>query len=275
LLEMVGAGALPATVVDSHKAALWVQVFEEIQVGELALAEDQAIAPAVRKDSPRLLEAMNGFVATAKKGTLLGNILFKRFYEGPERVTDALSPEPTEKLRETFGFIRDHAGEYGFEPLLIAAQGYQESGLDQSKRSHVGAVGIMQVMPATAKDPNVAIPDIDVAERNVEAGVKYLRFLRDRYFDDPAIAAEDRIFLSLAAYNAGPGNLRKARRKAEAMGLDPNVWFGNVEVATARSVSREPVVYVRNILKYYSQYRAFRALGEDGEAAPDPGAATE
>ena len=125
-------------------------------------------------------------------------------------------------------------------------------------------------MPATARDPNVGIPDIEVAERNVEAGVKYLRHLRSEYFDDSAIAPFDQACFAFAAYNAGPGNIRKARARAASMGLDPNVWFGNVEVAAGRTISQEPVVYVRNILKYYTSYRIFQA--RTGAAAhSDPG----
>jgi soluble lytic murein transglycosylase-like protein len=167
----------------------------------------------------------------------------------------AFAPGEQGKFVETFGLIRRHATTYDFDPLLIAAQGFQESGLDRSKRSPLGAVGIMQVMPATACDPSVGIPDIHIAERNVEAGIKYLRFLHDRHFSDPAMSPLDRTLFAFAAYNAGPGNIAKARRLTEEMGLDPNVWFDSVELAAARVISREPVIYVRNILKYYASYR--------------------
>jgi membrane-bound lytic murein transglycosylase MltF len=176
---------------------------------------------------------------------------------------NALTPGMQGKFVETFGLIRRHAAAYDFDPLLIAAQGFQESGLDQSKRSPLGAVGIMQVMPATACDPSVGIPDIHIAERNVEAGVKYLRFMHERYFSDPALSPLDRTLFAFAAYNAGPGNIAKARKHAEEMGLDPNVWFDSVELAAARVISREPVVYVRNILKYYASYQ----LAEERRAA--------
>jgi Transglycosylase SLT domain len=188
----------------------------------------------------------------------------------------AFAPGEQGKFVEPFRLIRRHATTYDFDPLLIAAQGSQESGLDQSKRM-VGAVGIMQVMPATARDPNVGIPDIHIAERNVEAGVKYLRFVRDRYFSDPALSPLDRTLFSFAAYNAGPGNIAKDRKHAEEMGLDPNVWFSSVELAAARVISREPVVYVRNILKYYVSYRLFeerRAAGDAAASARSSGSAT-
>jgi hypothetical protein len=76
---------------------------------------------------------------------------------------------------------------------------------------------------------------------------------------------------TFAAYNAGPGNIRKARERAVSMGLDPNVWFGQVEVAAGRTISREPVVYVRNILKYYTSYKIFEAQGHGASEGAAPG----
>ncbi len=160
------------------------------------------------------------------------------------------------------GLLKTYAGKYDFDWLMIAAQGYQESYLDQSKRSPVGAIGVMQVMPATARDPNVAIPQIHLQEPNIHAGVKYLRFLRDRYFSDPVLSDLDRTLFSFAAYNAGPGNVAKARKRAAKLGLDPNQWLDNVEIAAAKVVSREPIVYVRNIYKYFVAYK----LLTDGKA---------
>jgi membrane-bound lytic murein transglycosylase MltF len=271
LAELVDAGVIPAVILDSHKAELYAQIFEHLDVhDDLAISEGGEIAWAVRRGSPKLLDATNAFVAKARKGTELGNILYRRWIAEPDRILNAIAPGEDAKFVETIGFIRRHATAYDFDPVLIAAQGYQESRLDQSERSAAGAIGIMQLMPATARDPSVGIPDIEVAERNVEAGVKYLRHLRDAYFGDPAIARLDQACLAFAAYNAGPGGIRKARARAAAMGLDPNVWFGNVEVAAGRTISREPVVYVRNILKYYTSFRIFEAQAAATES-PDPG----
>ena len=262
LVELVDVGVIPAVILDSHKAELYRQIFDNLVVhDDLAINEGGEIAWAMRKGSPQLMAATNAFVAKARKGTELGNILAKRWFADPTRLLNATAPGEEAKFVETIGFIRRHAAEYDFDPVLIAAQGYQESRLDQSVRSPVGAIGIMQLMPATARDPNVGIPEIELADRNVEAGVKYLRHLRDVYFDQPGISRFDQACLAFAAYNAGPGAIRKARARAETMGLDPNVWFGQVEVAAGRTISREPVVYVRNILKYYTSYQLFQAQG--------------
>ena len=264
LLEMVNGGIISATVVDDHKAELWAQVYPDLEIQEnLVLNDGGEIAFALRKDSPQLKAELDAFSKTVKIKTQLGNVLHRRYLESTKWVTKVERAADNKRVKEAIQLVKKYSEEYGFDWLLIAAQGYQESGLDQSRRSHVGAIGIMQVMPATAKDPNVAIKNIDKAEPNVHAGVKYLRFLRDHYFDDPAIDDFDQVLMSLAAYNAGPGNIRKSRRRAEKMGLDPNVWFGNVEIATARAVSGEPVVYVRNITKYAVDLRLSTELTAD------------
>ena len=134
---------------------------------------------------------------------------------------------------------------------------YQESGLDNSKKSHTGAVGIMQVRPSTAADKNVNIQDVHVLENNVHAGVKYLAFLRDRYFQEEMTNERNRIRFSLAAYNAGPQKIRRARRLTQEMELDRYRWFRNVEMATLRTVGQETVQYVSNINKYYVLFKLY------------------
>jgi membrane-bound lytic murein transglycosylase MltF len=262
MIEMVSSGLFPATVADEPVAEFFSEIFDGIKIHrDLVLAKDQRIGWAFRKESPLLAESVNAFVATARKGTGLGNTLLAKYFKSATWVSNVLAPGEREKFKATVGLIKTYAQRYEFDWLLISAQAYQESRLDQAKRSPVGAVGIMQVMPQTAKDPNVAIDDIALAEPNVHAGIKYLRFLRDRYFDDPGLTALDRTLFSFAAYNAGPGNVRKARRRAESLGLDPNVWLDNVEIAAAMAISREPVTYVRNIYKYYVAYRSVADAG--------------
>jgi membrane-bound lytic murein transglycosylase MltF len=256
IIELVSLGVIPATVVDDHKARLFVRIFDAAVLrDDLAINEGGAIAWAMRKDSPKLKEAANAFVKIAHRGTLLGNTILNRYFKDTDRVRNAMGDEDRDAFAEVIGTIREKAARYDFDALMIAAQAYQESRLRQSARSNAGAVGVMQVLPSTARDPAIGIPSIETVERNVEAGVKYLRLLRETYVNDPAVSVYDQTLMAFAAYNAGPGNLRKARRRAEKLGLDPNVWFGNVELAMAQAVSREPVVYVRNILKYYTTYR--------------------
>ncbi|MDX1575709.1 MAG: lytic transglycosylase F, partial [Kiloniellales bacterium] len=136
LLELVNAGLIPAIIVDSHKAALWAQVFEDITVHEdLAIHEGGSIAWAVRQDNPKLLDAINGFVEVAKKGTLLGNILIERYLTRTDWIDDVRSGEAQKRYEATIDIIKTYAGKYDFDWLMIVAQGYQESKLDQSTRS--------------------------------------------------------------------------------------------------------------------------------------------
>ena len=134
----------------------------------------------------------------------------------------------------------------------MAAQGYQESQLDQNAKSQVGAIGVMQVMPATGKEQNVG--DIRQIEPNIHAGIKYMRFMMDQYYRDEPMTPLNKMLMTFASYNAGPGRLRQLRREAEKRRLDPNVWFGNVERVASEKVGRETVQYVSNIYKYYVAY---------------------
>ena len=267
LLEMVDAGIIPVVIVDSHKAALWAQVFSNIVVHEnLAVHSNQSIGWAVRPDTPALMKAVNTFVKKARKGTLLGNVLIKRYLKNTTWIDNVRTGNSRKRYDKTIDIIKRYSGDYDFDWLMIAAQAYQESKLDQSKRSPAGAIGIMQLLPSTAADPNVNIPDIHKAPQNVHAGVKYLRFIRDRYFSDADIDPLDQVLFSFAAYNAGPANIARARKKAVNMGFDRNKWFGHVEVAASKTISREPVIYVRNIYKYYIAYKHLEELREGREA---------
>jgi membrane-bound lytic murein transglycosylase MltF len=266
LIEMVEIGLIPATIASDFKARFWQTAYPSIVIREdLKLTEDGFIGWAVRSKNPRLLRALNGFSRKIRKGTLIGNVVLKKYASSAEWIENLNTAKARLKINEVGPVISRYARRYGFEPDLVLAQAYQESRLDQSVRSHVGAIGVMQVMPSTARDPVVDIPDVTGLDDNVHAGVKYLRWLRDTYFDDPEIEPLDQTLLSFAAYNAGPGGVKRARARASEMDLDPNVWFENVEVAIAQAVSREPVVYVRNIFKYYVSHRLLSELEMDAE----------
>ncbi len=256
LLEMVAAGLLPLIVMDDFKARFWLEIFENLQVREdLVIQSGRQIAWAFRKDSPLLATQVNEFVQTHRQGTLMGNILIKRYLKNTQWARNALDADEFGRFEQTVELFRQYSEQYGFDHLMITAQGYQESRLDQSVRSSAGAVGIMQLLPSTAADKNVNIPDIESADANIHAGIKYLHFLRNRYFNDPELDAFNAALFSFAAYNAGPARVRGLRRKAEAAGLDPDKWFNNVELIAAKEIGRETVQYVSNIYKYYLAYR--------------------
>jgi membrane-bound lytic murein transglycosylase MltF len=230
ILQMVNAGIYNLTVVDEHVADLWSKVLNKLVLRkDIAINRGGNIAWAVRKNNPQLLASLNKFVHSHRQGTLIGNILLKRYFENTSWVKNPLEESEVKKLDYLRSTIQKYARQYGFDWLKIAALGYQESGLDQNARSPRGAVGIMQILPSTAAGAQVGIADITKVDNNIHAGVKYLAFLRDRYFSNPEIKPVDRVDFTMAAYNAGPARVIQLRQSAAKEGLDPNRWFQNVE----------------------------------------------
>jgi membrane-bound lytic murein transglycosylase MltF len=268
ILEMVNAGIIDATVVNYYLAIFWQQVFEGIRPHpDLVLRERSEIAWAIRKDSPQLKATLDAFVAKNRKGTAMGNMILRRYLQNTKWARNATSASNMKRFNELAGYFKKYSEQYKFEWLLLVAQGYQESGLDQSVRSPVGAIGVMQVMPATANDRNVKIANIHLVEPNIQAGAKYMRFLVDQYFDEPGIDNLNRHLLAFASYNGGPNRIARLRREAAARGLDPNKWFNNVELLAAEQIGRETVQYVSNIYKYYVAYRLVLDRNEKRDAA--------
>ncbi|MGD8883935.1 MAG: lytic transglycosylase F [Desulfobacterales bacterium] len=257
LLEMMNAGLIPMIVIDSHKGEFWAKVFKDLTLHpNIKVRTGGQIAWAIRKNSPQLKSVVNRFIEAHKKGTLKGNILYRRYLENTRWVRNALADKEFRRFKDAVAFFKRYSQQYQFDWLMIAALAYQESGIDQSKRSPAGAVGVMQLLPSTAADPNVNIRKIDVMEHNIHAGVKYLRFLHDRYFKNEPMDALNKMLFSFASYNAGPGKIIRLRREARESGVDPNIWFRNVEIIAARRLGRETVQYVSNIYKYYIAYRS-------------------
>ncbi len=248
ILEMVQAGLVDITVADEHKAEFWAQVYEGLTVHrDLAVRQQGQLAWAFRRNSPKLQDVVNRFVAEHRKGTLLGNIVFKRYLANADRVKNAWASEERRRFDETVGYFETYAPQYGFDPLMMVAQGYQESGLNQSVVSRSGAIGIMQLLPSTAADKAVGISDIQDPEKNVHAGIKYMAWIRDTYFGDDSVDPRNKALFAFASYNAGPNRIRRLRGEARERGLDANLWFRNVEVLAAEEIGRETVQYVSNI----------------------------
>jgi membrane-bound lytic murein transglycosylase MltF len=262
LLEMLNAGLVKIVIVDSHKADFWKQIFNDIQVHpNLALRSQGEIGWAMRQNSPQLKAMLNEFIKTHRAGTAFGNELLRRYLKDVKYVKSATSEEELKKFRELVSYFKKYSSEYGLDPFLVVAQGYQESRLDPSARSQVGALGVMQVMPATGKQMNVG--DVHQTESNIHAGTKYIRFMIDQYYKNEPMTDLDKGLFAFASYNAGPNRLQQLRKEAAKRGLDPNRWFNNVELVVADKIGRETVQYVSNIYKYYV---AYRLLNEEEEA---------
>lgn len=266
LLEMVNAGSIPATVLDDYKAQFWSSVFPNIIVREdLSINDDGEIAWAMNPQSDELAAYVERFLRKNGRGTLVGNDTYNRYLADASRVRCSMSPNRLDSLDELVQWFRLYGEEYGYDWLMLAAQGYQESHLQQSRKSHAGAVGVMQIKPSTAADPNVGIDDVTILQNNIHAGTKYMWFLSNRYFAD-GMNKLNRWLFSLAAYNAGPARVAKLRKEAAENGLDRNLWFGNVEIVAGRRIGRETVNYVSSIYKYYVGYKLSLARIEAGNA---------
>jgi membrane-bound lytic murein transglycosylase MltF len=260
LLEMVNGGLVPIVVVDDFIARFWNQVLPEMRVHEKVKVHSGGdIAWAIRKNSPKLKATLDDFVKRTRTGTAFGNELLRRYLRETKFVTDAVSDAEMRRFRDVIAFFRKYGGQYRLDPLLMAAQGYQESHLDQSKRNRSGAIGVMQVLPRTGKE--LGVGDIRLTEPNVHAGVKYIRFVIDEYWAGEPMDDLNRGLFAFASYNAGPARIRALRNVAAKRKLDPNVWFDNVEIVVQEKIGQETVQYVGNIYKYYIAYRLLENSG--------------
>jgi membrane-bound lytic murein transglycosylase MltF len=266
LIEMVSAGLIPLIVVDKHKADFWKQVFPKITVHDaVAVRIGGDIAWAIREGSPQLKSAVDDFVARHAQGTAVGNTILMGYLKSAKYVKDAASEAERRKFLAVIQFFKKYGDKYDVDWLLMAAQGYQESQFNQEARSPVGAIGVMQVMPATGKDLNVG--DITRLEPNIHAGIKYMRWMIDEHYGKEAMTKLDKALFAFASYNAGAGRVSQLRKEAAKRGLDPNVWFHNVEVVTAEKIGAETVTYVGNIYKYYIAYQLILESGAAREKA--------
>ena len=262
MLEMVNTGLIEAMVIDDWKARLWSPVLPKVSVRyDVVLRDNARIGWAIRKESPKLAAEIEDFL---KKQS----VIEYRLAQYMKRVKELKDPTGTgewRRFKETLALFEKYGGKYGFDPLMLAAQGYQESTLDQNAKSHVGAIGVMQIMPATGAQ--LGVGDIREIESNIHGGAKYMDQLMSKYFPDAKFSGANRPLFAFASYNAGPGNISKMRKEAAKRGLDPDKWFNNVEIVTAEKIGIETTTYVRNIYKYYVAYKLTTEAHAAAEAA--------
>ncbi len=267
LVEMVNAGLIPATVTTDARAKLWTQILPNITGHpEPVIASGEQTAWAVRKDNPQLKQVLDEFITPRAVGTSFGNTLVRRYLQNTKWIKNSTSPEEMKKFEAMSAMFKQYSGQYGFDYLMMMAQGYQESLLNQSARNSSGAVGIMQVIPKYAAANPINVKNVNQAPGNIEAGVKMLRNIEDQYFNDPNIDQLNKTLMVFASYNAGPNRIARLRAQAQQQGLDPNKWFGNVELMVAKDIGQETVTYVGNVYKYYIAYKL--ALQDQKAVAP-------
>ncbi len=261
MMEMVNAGLIGAIVVDDWKAELWASVLPKLKVHkDVVLREATLKGWAIRKNSPQLQAVLNDFYTKWVKSAGVIPYRQREYMKRIKAMNNSAAQADRKRFQDTIVLFRKYGDQYDFDPLMLAAQGYQESTLDQNKKSHVGALGVMQIMPATGAELKVG--DIKSIEPNIHGGAKYMDQLMTRYFKDANFSRSNRTLFAFASYNAGPGRISQMRKETAKRGLDPDKWFNNVEVVTAEKVGIETTTYVRNIYKYYVSY----TLTEDARA---------
>jgi membrane-bound lytic murein transglycosylase MltF len=255
LLEMVNAGLVPITVAEDKVAQYWAQVLPNLNVHSDIVVSQSPLAWAVQQDTPQLKSMINEFLRDHKVGTIFGNTVKEKYLSQIKWVKDAITGEDLVRFRQLVPLFRKYGGQYDFPYLLLTAQGYQESGLNQGLKSRAGAVGVMQIKPSTAAGDPIDITGITRIDRNIEAGAKYLRYMVSHYYANEPMDEVTKGLFALASYNAGPERIEELRRRASAEGYDPNRWFDNVEFIVAREIGAETTNYVGNIYKYYLAYK--------------------
>lgn len=275
LMNAVVAGEYDLTLVDSHLVAMETTFRDDLAV-VLDLGEEKEIAWVVRDDQPKLLAELNRFIGKHYRGVYY-NVTWKKYFAEPKFISQyrAQRLEPGKPISPWDDLLRQYNTEQIRDWRLLVAQMYQESRFDPKAKSHAGAMGLMQVMPRTAAQ--FGYSNLYDPKENVAASMAFIEWLGDRF--PASLPLEERIYFSLAAYNAGHAHVHDARRLAQKLGKDPNKWFGHVEQAMLL-LSRpeyyrharfgyvrgsEPVNYVREIRERYIGYLNARAGQKEGQ----------
>lgn len=264
IINRVAIGQYDLTIADSHLLQLELQWREDIQ-SSLSLSEENNVGWVVRKNNPKLLEKINQFHRKTYRG-LFYNLTYQKYFVNASHIQNEINKTEsgTNQLSPYDEIVKKYASQYGFDWKLITAQMFQESRFNPTAKSWVGALGLLQVMPKTAEE--FGFKNLKNPETGLHAGIKYLQWVQDRF--DHELPVKDRMWFTLAAYNAGVGHVRDARRLARHMGWNSNRWFNNVERAMlllrlkkyyrkARFGfvrGREPVNYVKKIKQHYEAY---------------------
>jgi membrane-bound lytic murein transglycosylase MltF len=260
LMEMLDAGILETIVVDDWKARMWAQVLPRIRVNAQAVLRSSGrIGWGIRKGTPALSAEVTAYLkAEGTRGIVAGRV--NQYMRRIKGLKDPTAAAERERFEQMIALFAKYGERYKFDPLMLAAQGYQESKLNQDARSSVGAIGVMQIMPATGQ--TLGVGDVHLLEPNIHAGAKFMDQLMTKYFPNARFDEVNRTLFAFASYNAGPAHIAKMREAAKESGLDPDQWFNNVEIVTAQRIGIETPTYVRNIYKYYVAYK----LMEDARA---------
>lgn len=253
LLEMLNAGLISYVIVGDWKFQLWQSIYKNITMhADLSVQDSGWVGWVVRSNNRDFNDDLKNFYDSddfTKSLTAFRQDDYKQHLKGLKDPMDKPLWERFESMRPLFSRF---GAEYKLNPLFIASLGFQETLLNQSAVSSVGAIGVMQLMPATGM--SLGVGDIHLLEPNIHAGADYMNQLINKYFPDAKFEGINRSLFAVASYNIGPNNVAKARDRAGELGFDPNRWFGNVEFIATEHMGYEPMIYVRNVYKYFISY---------------------
>ena len=267
ILEAVADGQYPITLADSHLVDLEL-AFSTTLDASLRLDETRDHGWAVHPDNDVLIGSINTFFKREYRG-LTYNVLRQKYFTNKAQVAKFREARTTADSLSPFDdYARTYAERYDFDWRLVVSQMYQESRFDPDAKSFAGAVGLLQLLPRTASEFGFDAAQLSQPEVSINAGTTYLNWVRDRF--PSKLSLDERLWFTLAAYNAGTGHVRDARRLARRQGWNPDQWFDSVEDAMlllskpayARQArfgyvrGREPVNYVRSIRDRYQAYLA-------------------
>jgi membrane-bound lytic murein transglycosylase MltF len=259
IIELVSLGKYDYTIADSYLAEITASVFDQVHLHKIKpFGKNQKLAWAVRQEDSELATEINAVLPKIRKGSLLGNVFSAKYFGDINTIKSNNFNLGTSFISEYDKLIKKYSEMYGFDWRLVAALCFQESRFNPDIVNKWGATGLFQIKQMTANEPYINIKEItgrDNVENNIHAGIKYLSWIKKRYFDsEKEMKEKARIRMAMAAYNAGPARVLKAIKLAKRMKLDPNRWFRHVELAMLAMRKTEPVTYVSEINKRYVAY---------------------
>ena len=273
LIEMVVDGKIEYTVADYNIASINASYYPELDIN-VPMSFSQRIGWALSKDTPELLSALNKWLVVIKSKRDF-NVIYERYFENKKdfrkRVGDDYYSMESGMVSKYDDLIKKYAAKMDWDWRLVSALVYQESQFNPQAKSWAGAQGLMQLMPATAKE--LGVTDRTNPEDNIKGGTKYLKEMWENWDDIPD--STQRIKFAMASYNCGYYHVRDAMRLAEADQLEYKYWddqiekyilklsdpefFNNPVVHYGYVRGMEPFTYVSEIFERYEHYKRFVA----------------
>lgn len=270
IIKMVADNKIQYTIADKNIALINKNYYRDLDI-KTPVSFPQQISWAVRKNNPVLLDTINAWIKQMKKKTdyyVIYNKYFKNIRAYTKRRSSEFYSKEGGKISKYDDIIKQYADKIKWDWRILASLIYQESQFKPTRKSWAGAVGLMQLMPETARD--MGITNLTDPENSIKAGTKYLKQLQNFWIKRTADSSEALKF-ALASYNVGKGHLLDARRLCRKYGKNPEIWNDNVAkyillksepkyyndevVKYGYCRGKEPFNYVKNILSRYETYK--------------------